>query len=102
MPKELDLTDIAITALIASPITMAIAIVTPQFAWLLGAVLIILGVATVIRALANYQDVEAYIVGIIVAVFGFLTEIATVDGLVYLTILAILVDTIVGMVQHYA
>jgi cytochrome c biogenesis protein CcdA len=100
--KELDLTDIAIAALIASPISMVMAIVIPQYAWLLGAVLIVLGVATVVHALTDYQDAEAYVVGIMVAIFGLLTEVATVEGLAYLTVFAILVDAIVGTIQHYA
>ena len=95
-------TDIAIASLVAAPITMATAAVLPQFAWLLGAALILLGIVTVAKAVLDWGDAEDYVAGIVVSVFGLLTEIATIEGLVYLTVFAIIIDAMFGVVEHFS
>jgi hypothetical protein len=97
-----NLTDIAISALVATPITIATAIVLPQYVWLLGVVLILLGIVTAVKTFLDWGDAEDCAVGMIVAIFGLLTEIASIDGLVYLTIFAIIVDAVVGLVEHFS
>jgi len=96
-----DLTSIAISALVASPITMAMAAVVPQFAWLLGAVLMLLGIASAASAYLDYHDLKGYVVGLIAFVFGVATELASIEGLVYLTIFAVVVDALIGVIERY-
>lgn len=97
-----NLTGIAIGALVAAPIMMAAAIVAPEIAWMLGILLILLGVATVAKAFMDRGDAEEYVAGLVVAVFGLLTEVTSIEGLVYLTIIAVLVDAVFGAAERFS
>ena len=95
-----NLTDIAVGALISTPIMIALATVFSEFAWLVGAGLILVAVVALAKAFLDQGDAVDYIAGIVVGVFGLLTEIASVEGLVYLTVSAIIVDALFGVAER--
>lgn len=97
-----DLTEITISALIASPIMMAMAAVVPQYAWALGLILILLGIMSVARAYLDCHDLKGYILGGITFTFGVATELASFEILVYMTFLAIGIDAVIGLIEKYS
>jgi hypothetical protein len=85
-----DLTEIAISALIASPVMMAIAAVAPDYAWVIGVVLMLWGILSDVRAYLEKHDLKGYVIGTVTLAFGIATELASVEQLVYLVILAVI------------
>ena len=97
-----DLSEITISALIASPIMMATAAVVPQYAWALGLILILLGILSATRAYLDCHDLKGYILGGITFLFGVATEFASFEALTYMTLLAIVIDAFIGLAEKYA
>ena len=85
-----DLTEMAIAALVASPIITVASHVAPEYAWAFGVMLMAWGILSDVRAYLDNHDLKGYVIGTVTLIFGIATEFASLDDLVKMTIFAVL------------